>query len=69
VNDHNDHDCKALNLGTLRDHTECYRELRHIERERDDLRMEMAAMRAEILMMRLRLKNAESKLALEEKPW
>jgi uncharacterized protein YfcZ (UPF0381/DUF406 family) len=68
VNDH-DHDCQAKPLGTLADHSDCYRELRHIERERDDLRNEMAAMRAENLMLRLKLRNTESRLALEEKPW
>lgn len=43
-------------LGKLCDHTECYRELCHVERERDDLRLEMAQLRAAYVMLKDRLR-------------
>lgn len=51
--------------GTLCDHSDCYREICHVERERDDLRLELAELRARLLLAESKLHATEGLLAAE----
>ena len=56
---------KLKRPSTLMDHADCYRDLRHVERERDDLRREVAELRAQLLELEASVEQRAVELAVE----